>query len=52
MEQYLTYNVNGKVQDHFSEGLLQTLVEEGSIALDPKNKGNLEIRANIMWVLI
>jgi len=49
IEQYLTYNVNGKVQDRFSEGLLQTLIEEGSVVLDPKNKDNLEIRANIMW---
>jgi NADP-dependent alcohol dehydrogenase len=49
MEQYLTYSVNGKVQDRFSEGLLQTLIEEGPKALSPETKDDLEVRANIMW---
>lgn len=49
MEQYLTYSVNGKVQDRFSEGLLQTLIEEGPKALLPETKDDLEVRANIMW---
>ena len=49
MEQYLTYSVNGKVQDRFSEGLLQTLIEEGPKALLPDTKDDLEVRANIMW---
>ncbi|MBU2894789.1 iron-containing alcohol dehydrogenase [Colwellia sp. D2M02] len=49
MEQYLTYNVNGKVQDRFAEGLLQTLIEEGPKALNPDTKEHLDIRANIMW---
>lgn len=49
MEQYLTYNVNGKVQDRFAEGLLQTLVEEGPKALLPEHKNDLDVRANIMW---
>jgi NADP-dependent alcohol dehydrogenase len=49
IEQYLTYNVNGKVQDRFSEGLLQTLIEEGPKALSPDTKDDLEVRANIMW---
>ncbi|WP_286234557.1 iron-containing alcohol dehydrogenase [Thalassotalea sediminis] len=49
IEQYLTYNVNGKVQDRFSEGLLQTLIEEGPKALSPATKEDVEIRANIMW---
>ena len=49
MEQYLTYNVNGKVQDRFAEGLLQTLVEEGPKALQPETKNDIEVRANIMW---
>jgi len=49
IEQYLTYSVNGKVQDRFSEGLLQTLIEEGPKALAPETKENLDIRANIMW---
>ncbi|MBA6291347.1 iron-containing alcohol dehydrogenase [Colwellia sp. MB3u-70] len=49
IEQYLTYSVNGKVQDRFSEGLLQTLIEEGPKALSPATKGDLAVRANIMW---
>jgi NADP-dependent alcohol dehydrogenase len=49
MEQYLTYGVNGKVQDRFAEGLLQTLIEEGPKALQPETKENLDVRANIMW---
>lgn len=49
IEQYLTYSVNGKVQDRFSEGLLQTLIEEGPKALLPATKENLDVRSNIMW---
>jgi NADP-dependent alcohol dehydrogenase len=49
IEQYLTYNVNGKVQDRFSEGLLQTLIEEGPKALLPNTRNDLDVRANIMW---
>lgn len=49
MEQYLTYSVNGKVQDRFSEGLLQTLIEDGPKALANENKADVEVRANIMW---
>ncbi|OZG72793.1 NADH-dependent alcohol dehydrogenase [Hahella sp. CCB-MM4] len=49
MEQYLTYSVNGKVQDRFSEGLLLTLIEEGPKALAPETKEDLEVRGNIMW---
>ena len=47
VEQYLTYPVNAKIQDRFAEGILQTLIEEGSCVLNDQN--NLEIRANIMW---
>ncbi|KAF0156669.1 MAG: aldehyde reductase [Syntrophaceae bacterium] len=47
LEQYLTYPVNGKVQDRLSEGLLLLLIEEGPKALvDPKN---YDVRANLMW---
>ncbi|MBL0458738.1 alcohol dehydrogenase [Aeromonas enteropelogenes] len=47
LEQYLTYPVNAKVQDRFAEGLLLTLIEEGSKALaEPEN---YDVRANIMW---
>lgn len=49
MEQYLTYDVNGKVQDRFAEGLLQTLIEEGPKALADETKNDLDVRANIMW---
>jgi NADP-dependent alcohol dehydrogenase len=49
MEQYLTYSVNGKVQDRFSEGLLQTLIEEGPKALLSETKDDVNVRANIMW---
>lgn len=49
MEQYLTYSVNGKVQDRFAEGLLLTLIEEGPKALLAQSKEDLEVRANIMW---
>ncbi|MGI5921208.1 MAG: iron-containing alcohol dehydrogenase [Syntrophomonadaceae bacterium] len=46
-EQYLTYPVDGKIQDRFAEGLLLTLIEEGPKALqDPEN---YEVRANLMW---
>ncbi len=38
VEQYLTYPVDAKVQDRFSEGLLLTLIEEGPRALaEPEN---------------
>ncbi|MEH6449738.1 MAG: iron-containing alcohol dehydrogenase [Oleispira sp.] len=49
MEQYLTYSVNGKVQDRFAEGLLLTLIEEGPKALAAETTNDLEIRGNIMW---
>lgn len=47
VEQYLTFPAHGKVQDRFAEGLLQTLIEEGPVAL--KEPENYEVRANIMW---
>ena len=49
MEQYLTYSVNGKVQDRFAEGLLLTLIEEGPKALTKETATDLEVRGNIMW---
>lgn len=49
MEQYMTYSINAKVQDRFSEGLLLTLIEEGPKALKAETKDDLEVRANIMW---
>ncbi|MGS2722295.1 iron-containing alcohol dehydrogenase [Porticoccus sp. GXU_MW_L64] len=47
LEQYLTYPVNGKVQDRFAEGLLQTLIEEGGSVFE--NREDIDIRSNIMW---
>jgi NADP-dependent alcohol dehydrogenase len=47
VEQYITYPVNGKVQDRFAEGLLLTLIEEGPKAL--LETENYDIRANLMW---
>lgn len=49
VEQYLTYPVNAKIQDRFAEGILQTLIEDGPLALDESSKDNLEVRGNLMW---
>jgi NADP-dependent alcohol dehydrogenase len=49
MEQYLTYSVNGKVQDRFAEGLLLTLIEDGPKALVPETAKDLDVRGNTMW---
>jgi len=46
LEQYLTYPVNAKVQDRFSEGLMLTLLEESQKVFE--NPDDLEIRSNIM----
>lgn len=48
MEQYLTFPVGAMVQDRFSEGLLQTLIEIGPDVIDETNK-NYNLRANFMW---
>ena len=47
VEQYLTYPVNAKVQDAFSEGLMKVIYEEGIKVLDHPN--DYDIRANLMW---
>ncbi|MDH6312415.1 NADP-dependent alcohol dehydrogenase [Parabacteroides sp. PFB2-10] len=47
IEQYLTYPVNAKVQDAFSEVLMTVIVEEGRKVL--KDSNNYDIRANLMW---
>jgi NADP-dependent alcohol dehydrogenase len=47
VEQYLTYPVNGKLQDRFAEGLLLTLIEDGPKAL--ADQKNYDVRANLMW---
>ncbi|NCB56424.1 MAG: iron-containing alcohol dehydrogenase [Gammaproteobacteria bacterium] len=47
VEQYVTYPVNGKVQDRFAEGLLLNLLEDGPKALE--NPTDYDVRANLMW---
>ncbi|MGV7961561.1 iron-containing alcohol dehydrogenase [Photorhabdus tasmaniensis] len=47
MEQYLTYPAKGMLQDRFAEGVLQTLIEIGSQAINSPD--NYDIRANLMW---
>jgi len=49
VEQYLTYPVNAKIQDRFAEGILQTLIEDGPLALADDTKNDLEVRGNLMW---
>ena len=46
-EQYLTYPVQGKLQDRFAEGLLLTLIEDGPVAL--REPENYDVRASLMW---
>ena len=47
VEQYVTYPVDGKIQDRFAEGILLTLVEEGPKTLQEPE--NYNVRANVMW---
>ena len=47
MEQYLTYLVDAPLQDRFAEGILLTLIEQGTQVL--QHPENYEIRANLMW---
>jgi len=47
VEQYVTYPVDGKIQDRFAEGILLTLVEDGPKALQEPE--NYNVRANVMW---
>ncbi|MFT8555079.1 MAG: iron-containing alcohol dehydrogenase [Zymomonas mobilis] len=46
-EQYLTYPVDGMVQDEFAEGLLRTLIKIGPELL--KDQKNYDLAANFMW---
>ena len=48
VEQYLTYPVDGRVQDRFAEGILQTLVEIGPRLL-AATEPNYDDRANLVW---
>ncbi|MGL4667746.1 MAG: iron-containing alcohol dehydrogenase, partial [Saezia sp.] len=47
-EQYLTYPACGMLQDKFSEGLLQILVDIGPRLLEKQD--DYDLRANFMWV--
>ncbi|MBF0381294.1 MAG: iron-containing alcohol dehydrogenase [Magnetococcales bacterium] len=47
IEQYLTYPVNGHLQDRFSESLLQTLIEIGPQVIE--NPQDYDLQANLMW---
>lgn len=47
VEQYMTYPVNGRVQDEYAEGLLRVLMTEGPKALTTPQ--DYDVRANIMW---
>ncbi|WP_448553131.1 iron-containing alcohol dehydrogenase [Thalassotalea montiporae] len=51
IEQYLTQPVNAKIQDRFSEGVLQTLIEDGPVTYQSQVKGeqDVEARKNFMW---
>ena len=46
-EQYLTYPVDGRIQDRFSEGILKTMIEIGKETVE--NPENYDIRANHVW---
>ena len=46
-EQYLTYPVEGRIQDRFSEGILKTMIEIGHITVEEPE--NYDIRANQDW---
>lgn len=46
LEQYLTYQVNAKLQDRFAESILTTLIEDGPVAM--KEPDNYEARSNLM----
>jgi NADP-dependent alcohol dehydrogenase len=48
VEQYLTYPVDGRVQDRFAEGILHTLIEIGPRLLTAAEP-NYDDRANLVW---
>ena len=48
LEQYLTYPTNSRVQDSFAEGVLKTLITEGTKAYE-EDIPDYENRANFMW---
>lgn len=46
-EQYLTYPVEGRIQDRFCEGILKTMIEIGPVTVEEPE--NYDIRANHVW---
>ncbi|CAK7192349.1 Alcohol dehydrogenase YqhD [Commensalibacter sp. Nvir] len=46
-EQYITYDIHASVQDRFAEGLLLTLIEEGTETF--KHPEEYQSRANFVW---
>ena len=46
-EQYLTFPVDGRIQDRFAEGILQTLIEIGQTTINEPE--NYDARANHVW---
>jgi len=46
-EQYMTYPVDAKIQDRFSEGVLQTLIEDGPVTFNDND--NMAARKNFIW---
>ncbi|NCC88440.1 MAG: iron-containing alcohol dehydrogenase, partial [Clostridia bacterium] len=47
IEQYITYPVNGAVQDAYSAALLKVLIEQGPKVLE--NRSDYDANANLMW---
>jgi len=46
-EQYITFQVDARVQDRWAEGILQTLIEVGKINVEEPT--NYDARANMVW---
>ncbi|WP_147822187.1 iron-containing alcohol dehydrogenase [Salidesulfovibrio onnuriiensis] len=47
VEQYVTFPVEGRLQDRFAEGILQTLIEVGRRTKDDPQ--DYDARANLVW---
>ena len=47
MEQYMTYPMGGSLQDRFSEGILQTLIEVAPVIM--KDPSDYKAASNYMW---
>ncbi len=47
LEQYMTYSVNGLLQDRFAESILQTIIEVAPAIL--KNPADYDASATFMW---